>query len=126
MTPAADLAQDPAVRRWFESARLDDDPAEIQAHKLALLADFCDHTGQNPGELVSGLLRTTKDGHTAIAAKKRITMNNTIEEFVEKSGFTGKDAVVNGNIIRGFLVHNGIFIQGRAWREGSGGSPASS
>ena len=31
--------------------------------------------------------------------------------------FTGKDAVVNGNIIRGFLVHNGIFIQGRAWRE---------
>jgi hypothetical protein len=123
VTTAADLAQDPAVRRWFESAKLDDDPAEVQTHKLALLADFCDHTGQEPGELVSGLLRTTKDGHTAIAAKKRVAMNNTIEEFVEKSGFTGKDAVVNGNIIRGFLVHNGIFIQGRAWR--AGGPPAS-
>ena len=117
MTGPADLAQDPAVRRWFESAKFDDDPAEVQTHKLALLADFCDHTGQPPGELVAGLLRTTKDGHTAIAAKKRIAMNATIEEFVEKSGFTGKDAVVNGNIIRGFLVHNGIFIQGRAWRE---------
>ena len=117
MTAPTDLAQDAAVRRWFESAKLDDDPPEAQTHKLALLADFCDHTGQQPGELVSGLLRTTKDGDTAIAAKKRITMNNTIDEFVEKSGFTGKDAVVNGNIIRGFLVHNGIFIQGRAWRE---------
>ena len=117
MTAPTDLAQDAAVRRWFESAKFDDDPEEVQTHKLALLADFCDQTGQQPGELVSGLLRTTKDGDTAIAAKKRITMNNTIDEFVEKSGFTGKDAVVNGNIIRGFLVHNGIFIQGRAWRE---------
>jgi hypothetical protein len=117
VTGPADLAQDPAVRRWFESAKFDDDPAVVQTHKLALLADFCDHPGQQPGELVAGLLRTTKDGHTAIAAKKRIAMNSTIEEFVEKSGFTGKDAVINGNIIRGFLVHNGIFIQGRAWRE---------
>ena len=119
MTGPTDLAQDPAVRRWFESAKLDDDPSEVQTHKLALLADFCNHTGQQPGELVAGLLRTTKDGHTAIAAKKRIAMNATIDEFVEKSGFTGKDAVVNGNVIRGFLVHNGIFIQGRAWRESS-------
>jgi hypothetical protein len=117
VTRPADLAQDPAVRRWFESAKFDDDPAEVQTHKLALLADFCDHTGQQPGELVAGLLRTTKDGHTAIAAKKRIAMNNAIDEFVEKCGFTGKDAVINGNVIRGFLVHNGIFIQGRAWRE---------
>ena len=67
MTAPADLAQDPQVRRWFESAKLDDDPEEVKTHKLALLADFCDHYGQQPGELVSGLLRTTKDGHTAIA-----------------------------------------------------------
>jgi len=118
MTPT-ELEQDAAVRRWFESAKLDEDPPEAKTHKLALLADFCEHTGQQPGELVAGLLRTTKDGHTAIAAKKRIAMNATIEEFVEKSGFTGKDAVINGNVIRGFLVHNGIFIQGRAWRESS-------
>jgi len=45
-------------------------------------------------------------------------MNATIDEFVEKSGFTGKEAVVNGNIIRSFLIHNGIFMQGRAWRGG--------
>jgi hypothetical protein len=115
MTPT-ELAEDAAVRRWFDSANLDADPPEEKTHKLALLADFCDHTGQQPGELVGGLLRTTKDGDTAISAKKRTIMNATIDEFVEKSGFTGRDAVVNGNIIRSFLVHNGIFIQGRAWR----------
>ncbi len=117
MTPT-ELAENPAVRRWFTSANLDDIPAEDQTHRLALLADFCDHTGQQPEELVAGLLRTTKDGDTAISAKRRTVMNATIDEFVEKSGFSGKDAVVNGNIIRSFLVHNGIFIQGRAWRSG--------
>lgn len=112
-----ELAQDPAVRRWFESAHLDELSESEQAHRLALLADFCDHTGKPPGELVAGVLRTTKEGDTAISAKKRTAMNAAIDEFVEKSGFTGKNAVVNGNHIRGFLVHNGIFIQGRAWRE---------
>ena len=124
MTPT-ELAENPAVRRWFTSANLDDIPANDQTHRLALLADFCAHTGQRPEELVSGLLRTTKDGDTAISAKRRTLMNATIDDFVEKSGFTGRDAIVNGNIIRSFLVHNGIFIQGRAWR-GSGGSPVPS
>ena len=65
---------------------------------------------------MSGLLRKTKAGDTAISAKKREAMNATIDEFVQKLGLTGKDAVATGNAIRGFLIHNGIFIQGGAWR----------
>ncbi len=65
---------------------------------------------------MKGLLRTTKAGDTAISSKRREAMNTVIDEFVEKRGLTGKDAIVTGNTIRGFLVHNGIFIQGRAWR----------
>ncbi len=110
------LAGDPLVRRWFESAHLDDDPQEEKDQRLRLLALFCDHTGQSPEELVKGLLRTTKEGDTAISSKRREAMNVTIEEFVDRQGFTGRDAVVNGNVLRSFLVHNGIFIQGRAWR----------
>ena len=117
MTPT-ELAENPAVRRWFTSANLDELDEEGKTHRLALLADFCAQIGQQPEELVSGLLRTTKDGDTAISAKRRILMNANIDEFVEKSGATGKEAVINGNIIRSFLVHNGIFIQGRAWRAG--------
>jgi hypothetical protein len=110
------LEENPQVRRWFESAHFDDDPAEERQHRLVLLGEFCDHTGQSPEELVKGLLRTTKSGGTAISSKRREAMNTTIDEFVEKRGLTGKDAIVTGNTIRGFLVHNGIFIQGRAWR----------
>jgi hypothetical protein len=116
MMTGADIASEPMVRRWFESAGLDDDPDAEKERRLRLLAEFCDHTGQSPGELVTGLLRTTKAGDTAISAKRREAMNTTIDEFVEKGGHTGKEAVVTGNIIRSFLVHNGIFIQGRAWR----------
>ena len=112
----AALAEDPLVRRWFASAHLDDDPQEEKDQRLALLAQFCDHTGQSPEELVKGLLRTTKEGDTAISSKRREAMNVTIEEFVENEGYEGREAVVNGNVLRSFLVHNGIFIQGRAWR----------
>lgn len=108
----------PTVRRWFESAHYDDDPEEERQARLALLAEFCDHIGENPDELVAGLLRTTKDGDTAIRAKRRTAVNDAIEEFVDKRGDTGRDSVVNGNAIRGFMVHNGIMIQGRVWREG--------
>ncbi|MGH8990402.1 MAG: hypothetical protein ACRDYV_16810 [Acidimicrobiia bacterium] len=115
MTPD-EIAGLRTVRRWFESARHDDDPDEERRLRLALLAEFCDHIGENPDELVAGLLRTTKDGDTAIRSKRREAVNNAIEEFVEKRGDTGKAAVVGGNTIRGFMVHNGIMIQGRVWR----------
>jgi hypothetical protein len=115
MTPE-DIAAAPSVGRWFDSARLHSDTEEEKQLRYGLLGDFCEHMGQSPDELVAGLLRTTKAGDTAISGKRRAAMDSAIDEFVEKSGYTGRDAVVNGNIIRSFLVHNGIFIQGRAWR----------
>jgi hypothetical protein len=111
-----ELAAAPSVVRWFDSARLHSDPEEEKQLRLGLLGGFCDHYGQSPDELAAGLTRTTKAGESAISAKRRAAVDAAIDEFVEKSGFTGRDAVVNGNIIRSFLVHNGIFIQGRAWR----------
>ena len=117
MTPE-EVAAAPAVVRWFDSARLHSDTEEEKQLRYRLLGDFCAHIGQSPDEVVAGLLRTTKAGESAISGKRRAAMDAAIDEFVEKSGFTGKDAVINGNIIRSFLVHNGIFIQGRAWRGG--------
>jgi hypothetical protein len=115
MTPE-EVAAEPSVARWFDSARLHSDTEDEKQLRYQLLGDFCEHVGQPPDELVAGLIRTTKAGEKAISGKRRAAMDAFIDEFVEKSGFTGRDAVVNGNIIRSFLVHNGIFIQGRAWR----------
>jgi hypothetical protein len=110
------LADSPAVRRWFASAGHDDDPPEEQERRLALLADFCAQTGQSPDEWVALCLRTTKAGDAAVSHKGRVAAHDAIEAFVAKAGWEGKEAVVKGNQLRGFLIHNGIFMQGRAWR----------
>ena len=38
----------------------------------------------------------------------------SIESFTAERGLQGHGAIVAGNRIRGFLVHNGVFIQGKA------------
>jgi hypothetical protein len=42
-------------------------------------------------------------------------MQAAIEEFVASTGRVERDAVVAGNTLRGFLIHNGVFIQGPVW-----------
>lgn len=112
---AAAVAEAPSVQRWFTSARYDNDPDEEKQARYELLAGFCSHVDQSPDELVQSLVRTTKKGDLAISSKRRAAVDASIDEFIEKAGYTGRDAVVNGNTLRSFLVHNGIFIQGRAW-----------
>lgn len=108
-------AASPAVTRWFASTGYDQDPPDEQQDRLALLAGFCRHVGQSPEELVAGCLRTTKNGDTAISAKGRNAIQAAIDAFMAATGRTGRDAVVAGNTLRGFLVHNGVFIQGPVW-----------
>lgn len=108
----AELAEAPEVQRWLAGARYDEGPDRDAA--LDNLAAFCAHTGQAPAELVASCLRTTKDGHTAISTKGRRAMQAAIDQYIAERGLGGHQAVVTGNQIRGFLVHNGVFIQGRA------------
>ena len=108
-------AQSPAVRRWIESAGYDDELLVEQERRLDLLGAFCAQEGKSPDELVQACLRTTKGGDVAISAKGRNAMQASIEAFVVGRSLTGRDAVAAGNTIRGFLIHNGVFIQGPAW-----------
>ena len=111
-----DLRDSPAVRHWFASARHDRDDPAFQQRLLALLGDFVDHTGKTPEELVAGcFLRKKATGDKFVSSKARVAMNATIGEFVAKQGWEGREAVANANVIRGFLIHNGVMIQGAAW-----------
>ncbi len=112
----ASLAESAAVRRWFASAGYDDDAPEDQQARLALLTEFCVQPGKAPDELVAGCRRTAKSGGTAISAKGRNAIQAAIDEFVAARGLTGREAVSTGNTLRGFLIHNGVFIQGPVWR----------
>jgi hypothetical protein len=114
-----DIRSFDTVRRWFDSAGHDQDSQDFQDRVLGIVAEFSEHTGKSPDELVAGcFLRKKATGDKFISSKARQAMNEAISEFVAKKGWEGREAVVNGNVIRGFLIHNGVLIQGGAWTAG--------
>ena len=105
-----------SVRRWFASAGHDRAGAEAQERVLGMLNDFCTHFDKTPDELVAFcFLRKRATGQRFASVKRREAVNAAIETFVSERGWTGKEAVVNANVIRSFLIHNGVPIQGRIW-----------
>ncbi len=107
-----------SVRRWFASAGHDRHAPTVQQHYLRILDDFCAHRETTPDDLVAFCyLRRRASGERFVSVKRRATVNEWLEEFVQEQGWTGKEAVVNANVVRGFLIHNGILIQGRVWTE---------
>ena len=112
MTPS-ELRQSPLVQRWLDKAGYVNAPTAEQDTLLGDLAGFCDYAESTPEDLVASCLRETAAG-TAISTKGRRLMQERIEGYVGERGLAGRDAIVVGNRVRGFLVHNGVFIQGRA------------
>jgi hypothetical protein len=105
------------VKHWFAGARHDAAPEADQARYLSLLAGFVAHAGKSPDELVEYCFLRKKDtGERFSSVKRRGEVNEWIQAWVDVQGWTGKDAVVNGNVVRGFMIHNGAVIQGGIWR----------
>ena len=112
-----DSGSQASVKQWAAGAGLDQDPAEVRERKLAILADFCAKVGKQPDELVAFcILRKKATGERFLSVKRREAVNTWLDEFAAEQGWTGKDAVVNANVVRSFLIHNGVLIQGRVWR----------
>ena len=112
-----DIESQASVKQWATGSVLAQDPAEVREQKLAILADFCAKVGKSPDELVAFcILRKKATGERFLSFKRREAVNNWLDEFVADQGWTGKQAVVNANVVRSFLIHNGVFIQGPVWR----------
>jgi hypothetical protein len=104
------------VQKWFASAGHHEAPAGQQEHYLGVLHAFCVYVEKTPEELVSFcFLRKRATGERFISVKRRVVVNEMLEAFVAERGLTGKDAVTQANVIRGFLIHNGVLIQGKVW-----------
>jgi len=104
------------VGQWLNRSGHDTQPAEVQARYLDVLAKFVDHDGKDPDELVAYcFLRKRDTGLRFVSSKRRVAVNESIDAFVTAQGWVGKEAVANANVIRSFLIHNGVFIQGKAW-----------
>ncbi len=102
-----------SVTVWFREVGHDRAPASQQTSLLRLLQGFCDTQNKSPDELVSSCLRTTSAGDLTISAKARREIDAAIDQFIADSQLTGHQAVAQGNKIREFLIHNGVFMQGK-------------
>jgi len=108
----AELMRSAAVQRWLAHTGYETEAGRRRC--LELLGGFCADTGQAPKELVASCFRTTKDGDRKISIKGRRAMQEAIESFIAKREESGHAAVAAGNVLRSFLIHNGVFMQGRA------------
>lgn len=114
MTEPGELMEDPLVQRWLVRSGYESRPEGERRAALADLAEFCAFTGRTPAELVESCLRETPEGLRKINISGRRSMQAAIDAYLTDRGLSGRDAILVGNRVRGFLVHNGVFIQGPA------------
>lgn len=112
----AELKKDPSIARWLASAGLtDEDEREIDGH-VEVVGQYCDHAGVTPQELVEKCLRpfnSEDPDEREISLKGRGEVNTSIDRWSDQLSGTRFMRLSAGNMVRGFLVHNGILIQGR-------------
>lgn len=114
-----DIYATPTVERWAESAGHHADPPHVHEERLRVLEAFCEYAQHSPDELVAFcFLRKRATGDRFVSVKRRVTVNEWLEAFVAEQGWTAKEAVQKANIVRSFLIHNGVLIQGDVWRGG--------
>jgi hypothetical protein len=102
------------VERWLAEVGVAGEGHEDESLMWAKgLQGFCQYTGNDPDALLESCFRKTKQGDMAISAKGRREIDAQIDEYEASLGLAGRDAIVAGNRIRSFLIHNGVFMQGR-------------
>ena len=112
----ADLRNHDRIGNWFSGAHHDELPEADQVRLIEALDGFLAGIGKDPDELVAFCFLRKKDtGEKFLSQKRRVEVNEMIQVWVEKNGWTDKDAVKMANVIRGFLIHNGVLIQGPVW-----------
>lgn len=107
------LEQYESVKVWFEGLH---DQSGVDAKsdpsRLALLEEFCIFTDLDPDQMVKACLLVKEGRETRISIKGRRTMAEKIAEFQAKTPSLDSAARARrGNIIRSFLIHNGILLQ---------------
>ena len=108
-----DLAGLASVQRWLRAYGAfwgeTSSASEVQ-RKLQVLADFCGVCDTTPDDLVDSLFRQTPEGPRIKLKRRRVVMAQ-IDEFEREFGkgdmTVGREA---GNVVRSFLIHNGVAL----------------
>jgi hypothetical protein len=124
--PVADYA---AVQTWKSGLeeQWGEAPADFD-QRAATLERFCELTGRDPDVMIEECTREVESGKR-IRIKARRFFSERIDEFQISVDGDDRARARAGNVIRSFMIHNGIFMQGgvtarryhQLWREHPGG-----
>lgn len=101
-----------AVQVWVEGLREQwgDEPADMPA-RIETLAEFCRLVERDPDSIIAECSREVEGGKR-IRIKKRRFYSEKIDEFQASLDGDPRDQTRAGNVVRSFMIHNGIFMQG--------------
>jgi hypothetical protein len=100
------------VRAWVAGLREQwgEEPADM-ASRIEALERFCAFVERAPDEIIKECSREVEGGKR-IRTKKRRFYSEKIEEFQASVEGDARAQTRAGNVIRSFMIHNGIFMQG--------------
>lgn len=81
------------------------------AARIETLERFCAFAERDPDAIIEECSREVEGGKR-IRIKKRRHYSEKIDEFQRSVDGDGRSQTRAGNIVRSFMIHNGIFMQG--------------
>ena len=87
-----------------------EEPADMP-DRLAVLQRFCRFVEREPDAIIEECSRDVEGGKR-IRIKKRRFYSERIDEFQASVDGDARARARTGNVVRSFMIHNGIFMQG--------------
>ncbi len=111
MASAGELRDYPSVRTWFQGLREQwgEDPDDVDL-RLRVLEGFCRFVERDPDAIIRECVREF-EGQKRISIKGRRFYDEKIREFQSSVAGDARTQAQWGNMLRSFLIHNGIFLQ---------------
>jgi hypothetical protein len=109
---ALPIADAGTVGSWIEGLRQQwgAEPADM-ADRIEVLERFCAFVEREPDIIIAECCREVEGGKR-IRIKKRRFYSEKIDEFQASVDGDARAQARAGNIVRSFMIHNGIFMQG--------------
>ena len=100
------------VQLWVDGLREQwgEEPADMAA-RIETLERFCRLVEREPDAIIAECARDVEGGKR-IRIKKRRFYSERIEEFEASVEGDARAQTRAGNVVRSFMIHNGIFMQG--------------
>lgn len=110
--PASSISDHAAVLAWVDGLREQwgEEPPDMGA-RIEMLERFCAFVEREPDAIIAECAREVEGGKR-IRIKKRRFFSEKIEEFQASVDGDARAQTRAGNVVRSFMIHNGIFMQG--------------